>query len=72
MTMSLKEHRERSYLTTRELAEKAGIQTSTLYRIEYGKVRPHITTMRRIASALGVKPDEIAEFSPAHDIQSEA
>jgi transcriptional regulator with XRE-family HTH domain len=63
MKMTLKQHREASYLSTRELASKAGVGADTVWRIEggdYKKLRP--STMRKIASALGVHPSEIAEF----------
>jgi DNA-binding XRE family transcriptional regulator len=62
MVMTLKQHRERAFLTTRELAEKAHVSPATFWRIEEGKVKPHPTTMRKIAEALGVHPSEIAEF----------
>jgi DNA-binding XRE family transcriptional regulator len=64
MVMTLKEHRERAYLTTRELAKKAGVAAPTLWRIETGQNKPHISTMRKIAKALKVKPEDIAEFAP--------
>ena len=61
--MTLKQHRERAYLSTRELASKAGVGPDTIWRIEggdYQKLRP--ATMRKIAEALGVHPSEITEF----------
>jgi transcriptional regulator with XRE-family HTH domain len=63
MKMTLKQHRERTYLSTRELASKASVGADTIWRIEggdYKKLRP--STMRKIADALGVHPSEIAEF----------
>lgn len=61
--MTLKTHRERAFLTTRELADKAGVTTSTLWRIEKRLHKPHISTMRRIAEVLGVHPTEVEEFA---------
>jgi DNA-binding XRE family transcriptional regulator len=65
--MTLKAHRERAFLTTRELADKAGIVTSTLWRIEKGLNKPHISTMRRIADVLNVHPSDIMEFAPRQE-----
>jgi transcriptional regulator with XRE-family HTH domain len=63
MTSLLKEHRKRAFLTTRELAEKAGVSPATIWRIERGEKhdrQPRV--MRAIAGALGLHPSDIAEF----------
>lgn len=63
MAAALKEQRQRAFLSTRELAEKAGVAPDTIWRIEggdYKRLRP--ATMRKIAAALGVHPSEIDEF----------
>jgi transcriptional regulator with XRE-family HTH domain len=63
VVLTLKQHRERAYLSTRELAGKAGVGADTIWRIEggnYKKLRP--ATMRKIAGALGVHPADIVEF----------
>ncbi len=63
--MSLRELRERAYLSTRELAEQADVSPATIWRIERGefvKLRP--STMRKIAKVLEVHPSEIIEFAP--------
>ncbi len=63
MAISLKEHRQRAFLSTRELADKADVAPDTIWRIEggnYKQLRP--ATMRKIATALGVHPSEITEF----------
>ncbi len=63
MTMALKEVRRRAYLTTRQLAEKAKVSPGTIWNIEGGKHGElHLTTMKKIADALGVHPSEITEF----------
>jgi transcriptional regulator with XRE-family HTH domain len=51
--------RRRSTLTTRELATLAGVSASLINQVETGKVGASITTLRRLASGLGVP---IAEF----------
>jgi DNA-binding Xre family transcriptional regulator len=64
MAKPLREHRRAALLTSTELAEKAGLSPATVWRIEGGKVRNiHISTMRKIAEALAVKPKEISEFA---------
>lgn len=62
MTRPLKEVREDKLLTMEELAAIAGISRATVSRIEAQKHRPHISTRRRIAKALKVRPKEITEF----------
>jgi transcriptional regulator with XRE-family HTH domain len=52
--------REEQTLTQVELAERARISPSTLSLIESGKVpRPHVGTIRKIARALGVEPQDL-------------
>jgi transcriptional regulator with XRE-family HTH domain len=52
--------REEQTLTQADLAERARISPSTLSQIESGRVpRPHVGTIRKIARALGVEPQEL-------------
>ncbi len=63
MPKPLKVHRQQAFLTTRELASKAGVAADTIWRLEGGDYKhPRPATMRKIASALGVEPGEISEF----------
>jgi transcriptional regulator with XRE-family HTH domain len=55
----VKKVRERALLTQEELAERAGIGTATLNRIERDRVEPHFRTIRKLAKALGVDPAEL-------------
>jgi transcriptional regulator with XRE-family HTH domain len=49
--------RERRFLSQRELADKAGINHNTIWRIEAGgSVEVHPRTIRKIAEALSVDP----------------
>ncbi len=57
----LKALRVRRALTQHELAEKAGISTNALNRIELNKAEPHMSTLRKLAKALGVEPHELVE-----------
>ena len=51
----LRRHRKEQKLTSRGLAEKAGIDIATLVRLEQGKYRtPRPDTLKGLASALGL------------------
>jgi len=56
---TLREVRERRYLTQEELAAKAGITKSTVATIEKGTHRPRLRTVRQLAEVLGISPEEI-------------
>jgi len=48
--------RERAFLSKRELAERAGLDRSTIGRIEDGVTEVYPRTIRKIAEALSVEP----------------
>jgi transcriptional regulator with XRE-family HTH domain len=49
--------REEKFLSQRELADKAGVNHNTIWRIEgSGSVEVHPRTIRKIAEALSVDP----------------
>jgi transcriptional regulator with XRE-family HTH domain len=52
--------RERRMWTQVRLAEEAGVSPTTVSGIENGRIsRPHFGTMRKLAVALGVEPQEL-------------
>lgn len=52
--------RERRMWTQVRLAEEAGVSPTTVSGIENGRIsRPHFGTMRKLAVALGVEPEEL-------------
>ena len=51
--------RTRRALTQRELAERAGISTNALNRLELDKAEPHMSTLRKLARALDIDPTEL-------------
>jgi putative transcriptional regulator len=51
--------RYRRGLSQRELADRAGINVSTLSQIENGRVKPRAPTAFAIAQALGVPVDDL-------------
>jgi predicted transcriptional regulator len=55
----LKVVRERKFLSQRELGKKAGIHYVTVARLETGMVKPHYSTIRKLAKALGVRAVDI-------------
>jgi transcriptional regulator with XRE-family HTH domain len=52
----VKTAREQAFLSKRELAERAGLDRSTIGRIEDGVTEVYPRTIRKIAEALSVHP----------------
>lgn len=55
IAMRIKALRERKGWTQEMLAEKAGMSRSHLARLETAKQDPNLSTLEKIAEALGVK-----------------
>jgi transcriptional regulator with XRE-family HTH domain len=51
--------RRRKGWTHRELADRAGVTQTTIVRLERGTSDLNISTIRKVAEALGVSPGEI-------------
>ena len=49
----------RRLLTQEELAQKAGVSTSTVANIETDNREPHFRTIRKLAKALDIEPTEL-------------
>lgn len=62
MRIDLRSVRERKYVTQQELAERTGLTEATISRIENGLNQPRISTVRKLADALGVHPDELVDW----------
>jgi transcriptional regulator with XRE-family HTH domain len=60
----LREIRQRAFLTQAELGEKAGMSEATINRLESGKHEARISTVRKLAAALGVLPAELVGQEP--------
>ena len=56
---SLKRQRTLKALTQAQLAERAGVTTATVARIERDEIEPRMTTLRKLADALDVEPAEL-------------
>jgi transcriptional regulator with XRE-family HTH domain len=57
--LGLRETRKRHVMSLKELAAAAGISAAALSDIERGKAIPRMTTIRKLAEALGVEPQAI-------------
>jgi transcriptional regulator with XRE-family HTH domain len=57
----LRQLRERKALRQEDLAALAGIGKNTVNRIEKNRTEPHMTTVKKLAEALGVDPAELVE-----------
>lgn len=55
----LRELRRRRVLTLEELAQKAGVGRNTVWRLEHGVMGAQPRTIRKLARALGVEPEEL-------------
>jgi len=49
----------------RDLAQEASVTQKTIISLELGRTEPHLKTMRKLATALGVEPLEVDEFQKA-------
>ena len=57
--MKLREVRERLFVTQADLAQRTGIAEATISRLENGAQRPRISTVRKLAEALNVAPEDL-------------
>ena len=64
MRVKLREVRERRFVTQAELSNRTGLTVANISRIENGVQRPRISTVRKLAKALGVEPEELVEWGP--------
>jgi transcriptional regulator with XRE-family HTH domain len=55
----LKALRIRRALTQEELAQRAGLSKNAVNRLEVDKAEPRMSTLRKLARALGVDPSEL-------------
>ncbi len=55
----LRELRQRRVLTLHELEERSGVSYNTIWRLENGKTGAQPRTIRKLAAALGVEPEEL-------------
>ena len=56
---TLREWRDKKAISIRELAITSGISTVTIVHVENGLHKPRHITKKKLAQALGLKPEEI-------------
>jgi transcriptional regulator with XRE-family HTH domain len=57
----LRDLRKRRLLTQEELAEHSGVGVATIIRAERNQVEPRGSTIRKLAEALNVEPEELVK-----------
>lgn len=67
LAQKIKELRIRKGLSQEKLAETAQINLRTVQRIESGETEPRGDTLKRIANALNVTPDELIDWTETED-----
>ncbi|MDH5368319.1 MAG: helix-turn-helix domain-containing protein [Cyclobacteriaceae bacterium] len=63
----IKEYRNRRGFSQEELSEESGLSLRTIQRIENGETVPHGDSLRKLAIALQVTPDEIIDWQIQED-----
>lgn len=53
--------RERAFMTQLELADKSGVAKTTVNRLERGHHAARFSTIKKLAQALGVPPEELTK-----------
>ena len=64
MKTNVRRLRELRALSQRELAARAGLSVTTVNRIEISQRKPMPKTVRKLAGALGVSPQELLATQP--------
>jgi len=59
--MKLRELRQRRVLTLQELEGRSGVSYNTIWRLENGRTGAHPRTIRKLAIALDVEPEELVK-----------
>lgn len=59
MPSRLRDLRESKGLSQDDLARQSGVSKSAIVDLELGRRKPRPSTRRRLAQALGVKPEEL-------------
>jgi transcriptional regulator with XRE-family HTH domain len=58
---NLREARERLGLTQEQVAQRSGVHSTEVSRIEAGKRDPKVSTLERLAKAVEVKPGRLLD-----------
>ena len=63
----LRELRQRRVLTLHELEERSGVAYNTIWRLENGRSGAQPRTIRKLAAALKVEPEELIKVEGGDD-----
>lgn len=61
---NLREARERLGLTQEQVAQRSGVHSTEVSRIEAGKRDPQVSTLERLAEAVEVRPGQLLDGLP--------
>jgi len=67
LAQRIKELRNRKGFSQEELSEKTGLSLRTIQRIENGETEPRGDSLKRLAMAFDVSPDEIIDWTVQED-----
>jgi len=67
LSKRIKELRNRKGFSQEELSEKSGLSLRTIQRIENGETEPRGDSLKRLALAFNVTPDEIVDWTATKD-----
>jgi DNA-binding XRE family transcriptional regulator len=70
--MGLRELRADHVMSQQDLAYRAGVSKTTIVQIEAGRIRPHPSTVRKLATALGLPAREVMVQLRAHQTETTA
>lgn len=67
LPLRIKEYRKRKGFSQEHLAETTGLSLRTIQRIEKGETEPRGDTIKRLANAFAVSPDELSDWTLEED-----
>ena len=62
--LKVKEYRKKKKITQEQLSEIIGLDNGYISKLEVGQNFPSLTTLEKIAAALGVQLSDFFQFSP--------
>jgi len=71
MRLKLREFRERRLLTQQDLADLIDTSKANISRLESGEQRPRPSTVKRLAEALGMAPEELIDWGAPEEAPGE-
>jgi transcriptional regulator with XRE-family HTH domain len=69
---NLRDARKKLDLSQEQVAERSGVHTTEVSRIESGKRDPRVSTLKRLAAAVEVPPGRLLEYGQTGDTTTAA